>query len=88
MGQVYVHFSRVTDPKHLELIGLAFFLTCKHSHVICEMQQAYRPSTFSRTYAAPGSVRGLMWLNVFGGPPPSQTNGSTPRQRKGITAIA
>ena len=34
MGQVYVLFSRVTDPRHLELIG-HLCLSIVPSHVIC-----------------------------------------------------
>ena len=31
MGQVYVLFSRVTDPRHLELIGRIDIFFCKLS---------------------------------------------------------
>ena len=58
MGQVYVLFSRVTDPRHLELIGhLCFFINRSFA---CDMQrQAYLPRISSRTSAAPGSR--LVW---------------------------
>ena len=45
MGQVYVLFSRVTDPKHLELIGLVcFFLrvSIRMSYVKCNRPTAHR----------------------------------------------
>ena len=67
MGQVYVLFSRVTDPGHLELIGhrVDTFLCCnahRHTYDICE---AYLRQTFLKTWLALGELLDWMWPNAF-----------------------
>ena len=95
MGQVYVLFSRVTDPNHLQLIGrvcvcvsvcACLLVIYAHVYVLCEALQAYRRRTSSKKFVVPGSVKGLIGSTAFGGRPPSQMNGSTLRQRKGASA--
>ena len=56
MGQIYVMFSRVTDPRHLELIGRTVG-KCEHPVCFefrCNKLQAFLPSTSSMTSSARG----------------------------------
>ena len=68
MGQVYVLFSRVTDPRHLELIGHSVDRIKRnnaHRHMRY-IRQAYLQGTFLQTWLALGELLGSMWQSAVG----------------------
>ena len=68
MGQVYVLFSRVTDPRHLQLVGHSVD-RIKRSNAHRNMRyipQAYLLGTFLQTWLVLGELLGSMWPNAVG----------------------
>ena len=68
MGQVYVLFSRVTDPHHLQLVGHSVDRIKRinaHRHMR-HIRQAYLQGTFLQTGLVLGELLGSTWPNAVG----------------------